>query len=91
LQYRLAGILYNQGEHEPAARSLEMVIGEPSGSDTVRAGAFLQLILILAENGMQEPARYRLRQFEEIFPNSPLLESARAKAEFRGQVSRFQK
>ena len=79
LQYRLAGIFYHLGEHEPAARSLEMVINEPSTSDDTRQRAFYQLVLLLAENNMLEAAHYRLRQFGEQFPGCELAKAAEEK------------
>jgi membrane associated rhomboid family serine protease len=79
LQYRLAGIFYRQGDHEPATRTLEMIILEPSASDDTRQRAFYQLVIILAENNMLEAAQYRLRQFKEQFPKSELLKAAEEK------------
>lgn len=76
LQYRLAGIFYRQGDHEPATRALEMIVLEPSASDDTRQRAFYQLIIILAENNMLEAAHYRLRQFQEQYPESELLKAA---------------
>jgi membrane associated rhomboid family serine protease len=79
LQYRLAGIFYHQGDHEPAARSLEMIILEPSSSDATRQRAFYQLIVLLAENNMLEAAHYRLEQFKEQFPQAELVQAAEDK------------
>ena len=79
LQYRLAAIFYQQGDHEPAARALEMIILEPSAADDTRQRAFYQLIILLAENNMFEPAHYRLRQFGEQFPKSELVKAAEDK------------
>jgi TolA-binding protein len=79
LQYRLAGIFYRQGDHEPATRTLEMIILEPSASDDTRQRAFYQLVIILAENNMLEAAHYRLRQFKEQFPKSELVKAAEEK------------
>ena len=79
LQYRLAGIFYHQGDHEPAARSLEMVINEPSTSDDTRQRAFYQLVLLLAENNMLEAAHYRLQQFAEQYPGCDLAKAAEVK------------
>jgi TolA-binding protein len=76
LQYRLAGIFYRQGDHEPATRALEMIVLEPSASDDTRQRAFYQLVIILAENTMLEAAQYRLRQFEEQYPKAELLKAA---------------
>jgi membrane associated rhomboid family serine protease len=79
LQYRLASVFYRQGDHEPAARALEMIILEPSAADQTRQRAFYQLIVLLAENNMLEAAHYRLEQFKEQFPNSELAGSAEEK------------
>ena len=79
LQYRLAGIFYNLGDHEPAARSLEMVILEPSAGDETRQRAFYQLVVLLAENNMLEAAHYRLEQFKEQFPRAELAKAAEDK------------
>ncbi len=79
LQYRLAGIFYRQGDHEPAARALERVILEPSASDGTRQRSFYQLIVLLAENNMLEAAHYRLRQFAEQFPGSEMVKAAEEK------------
>ena len=79
LQYRLAGIFYRQGDHEPTARALEMVILEPSASDDTRQRAFYQLVVLLAENNMLEAAHYRLEQFKEQFPRAELAKAAEDK------------
>jgi tetratricopeptide (TPR) repeat protein len=79
LQYRLAAVFYQQNDHEPAARALEMVVMEPSASDDTRQRAFYQLIVLLAENGMIEAAHYRLGQFKEQFPRSELVKAAEDK------------
>lgn len=79
LQYRLAGVFYRKGEHEPAARLLEALVAEPSAPDGTRQRAFFQLVVLLAENNMLEAAHYRLRQFRELFPASPLLQPAEDK------------
>ena len=79
LQYRLAGIFYLQGDHEPAARSLEMVILEPSTSDETRQRAFFQLVVLLAENNMLEAAHFRLEQFKEQYPQAELARAAEDK------------
>jgi membrane associated rhomboid family serine protease len=79
LQYRLAAAFYQQGDHEPAARALEMIILEPSSADDTRQRAFYQLIVLLAENDMLEAAHYRLRQFTEQFPKSELVKAAEDK------------
>jgi membrane associated rhomboid family serine protease len=79
LQYRLAGIFYRQGDHEPAARSLEMVILEPAASDDTRQRAFYQLVVLLAENNMLEAAHFRLEQFRERFPGAELVKAAEDK------------
>ncbi len=79
LQYRLAGIFYRQGEHEPAARLLETNVLEPSTGDETRQRSFMQLIILLAENNMLEAAHFRLQQFREQFPDSPLVQAAENK------------
>ena len=79
LQYRLAAVFYQQNDHEPAARALEMIVLEPSASDDTRQRAFYQLIVLLAENGMIEAAHYRLGQFKEQFPRSELAKAAEDK------------
>ncbi|MBE0665087.1 MAG: rhomboid family intramembrane serine protease [Candidatus Aminicenantes bacterium] len=79
LQYRLAGVFYHQDDHEPAARSLEMVINEPSTNDDTRQRAFYQLVLLLAENNMLEAAHYRLQQFGEQYPGCELAKAAELK------------
>ncbi len=79
LQYRLAGVFYRKGEHEPAARLLEALVAEPSAPDGTRQRAFFQLVVLLAENNMLEAAHYRLRQFRELYPASPLLQAAEDK------------
>jgi membrane associated rhomboid family serine protease len=79
LMYRLSGILYQEGDHEAAARSLESIVDGDCGAARLREKAFLQLISILAENNLQDAAFVRLRQFERTFPHSPLLASARKK------------
>ncbi len=79
LQYRLAGIFYRRNEHEPAARLLEALVAEPSAPDGTRQRAFFQLVVLLAENNLLEAAHYRLRQFRELFPASPLLQPAEDK------------
>ena len=79
LQYRLAGIFYLQGDHEPAARSLEMVINEPSTNDDTRQRAFYQLVLLLAENIMLDAAHYRLQQFAERYPGCEMAKAAEVK------------
>jgi TolA-binding protein len=76
LQYRLARTFHQQGNFENAARSLEMVIGELTTSDSTREQAFFQLIAILAEKGLLEAAQFRCRQFSEAFPQSKLLKRA---------------
>lgn len=77
LQYRLARIFHSQGNFEGAARSLEMIIVEPTTAGTIREQAFVQLITILAEKGLGEAAQFRCRQFGEAFPQSTLLKRAR--------------
>ncbi len=79
LQYRLAGIFYAKGEHEPAARLLEALVLEPSAPDETRRRSFFQLVVLLAENNMLDAAHYRLRQFREHFPDSPLAQAAEDK------------
>lgn len=79
LQYRLAGAFYHKGDHEPAARLLETVVLEPSANDETRQRSFFQLIVLLAENNLLEAAHYRLRQFREQFPDSPLVQEAENK------------
>ena len=79
LQYRLSSVFYKLGDHEPAARSLEMIILEPSANDDTRQRAFYQLIILLAENNMLEAAHYRLEQFREHFPESELVRTAEEK------------
>ena len=79
LQYRLAGVFYRKGEHEPAARLLEALVAEPSAPDGTRQRGFFQLVVLLAENNMLEAAHYRLQQFRESFPGSPLLQPAEDK------------
>lgn len=79
LQYRLAGIFYRKGDHEPAARLLEALVAEPSAPDGTRERAFFQLVVLLAENNLLEAAHYRLRQFQEQFPGSLLLQPAEDK------------
>jgi membrane associated rhomboid family serine protease len=79
LQYRLAGIFYRLGDHEPAARLLEAIILEPAAGDETRQRAFYQLIVLLAENNMLEAAHYRLGQFREQFPRSTLVQAAEDK------------
>jgi membrane associated rhomboid family serine protease len=76
LQYRLARIFHSQGNFESAARSLEMIIAEPTSSSAIREKAFFQLITILVEKGLGEAAQFRLRQFGEAFPQSTLLQRA---------------
>jgi membrane associated rhomboid family serine protease len=79
LQYRLAAVFYQQNDHEPAARALEMIVLEPSAADDTRQRAFYQLIVLLAENNMLEAAHYRLQQFAEQFPKSELAKAAEDK------------
>jgi membrane associated rhomboid family serine protease len=79
LMYRLSGILYQEGDHDSAARSLEKIVDRDSGSARLRERAFLQLISILAENNLYDAASFRLRQFTRKFPHSSLLASAREK------------
>ncbi len=79
LQYRLAGIFYAKGEHEPAARLLEALVLEPSAPDETRRRSFFQLVVLLAENSMLDAAHYRLQQFREHFPDSPLVQAAEDK------------
>lgn len=79
LQYRLAGIFYLKGDHEPAARLLEKLVLEPAVPDETRSSSFYQLVLLLAENNMLEAAHYRLQQFREQFPGSPLVQAAEDK------------
>lgn len=79
LQYRLAGVFYAKGEHEPAARLLEGLVLEPSAPADTRLRSFFQLVVLLAENNMLEAAHYRLGQFREHFPGSPLLQAAEDK------------
>ncbi|MCJ7524796.1 MAG: rhomboid family intramembrane serine protease, partial [Candidatus Aminicenantes bacterium] len=76
LQYRLARIFHSQGNFEGAARSLEMIVAEPTANDATREQAFSQLIAILAEKGLIESAQFRCRQFGEAFPHSTLLKRA---------------
>jgi membrane associated rhomboid family serine protease len=68
LEYRVAGILFSNGERKKAIRSLEMVVDEPSTSDGTRIKAFHQLIAILSEIGWHDKAKIRQRQFVEYFP-----------------------
>lgn len=77
LQYRLARVFHRQGNFENAARSLEMIIAEPTASSAIREQAFSQLIAVLAEKGLMEAAQFRTRQFGEAFPQSMLLQRAR--------------
>jgi TolA-binding protein len=79
LQYRLAAVFYQQNDHEPAARALEMIVLEPSAAPNTRQRAFYQLVVLLAENNMLEAAHYRLRQFSELFPGSELAKAAEDK------------
>lgn len=79
LQYRLAGVFYLKGEHEPAARLLEALILEPAVSGETRERSFFQLVILLAENNMLEAAHYRLEQFRGQFPGSPLVRAAEDK------------
>jgi membrane associated rhomboid family serine protease len=76
LQYRLARTFHSQGNFENAARSLEMIVAEPTDSAAIREQAFFQLISVLVEKGLGEAAQFRLRQFGEAFPQSPLLKRA---------------
>lgn len=76
LQYRLARIFHSQGNFEGAARSLEMIVAEPTANDATREQAFSQLIAILAKKGLIEAAQFRCRQFGEAFPQSPFLKRA---------------
>lgn len=76
LQYRLARIFHSQGNFEGAARSLEMIVAEPTANDATREQAFSQLVSILAEKGLIEAAQFRCRQFGEAFPQSPFLKRA---------------
>jgi membrane associated rhomboid family serine protease len=76
LQYRLARTFHKQGNFEGAARSLEMVVAEPSTGSDVRERAFSHLVFILVEKGFMEAAQFRCRQFGEIFPQSALLTRA---------------
>jgi membrane associated rhomboid family serine protease len=79
LVYRLSAILYQEGDHDTAARSLEKIVDRDSGASRLRERAFLQLISILAENSMYDAASFRLRQFAKEFPRSKLLAGAREK------------
>lgn len=83
LMYRLSAILYQEGDRDTAARSLEMIIDRPAGAVPLRERTFLQLISILAENDMHDAAAFRLRQFAKEFPRSRLLASAREKCRLR--------
>ncbi len=77
LMYRLAAILYQEGDRDTAARSLEAIIDQGAAAALLRERAFLQLISVLAENGMHDAATTRLRQFARAFPRSALLAGAR--------------
>lgn len=82
LQYRLSEILNRQGDFEGAVRSLEMIVDSTAVSAPTQEKAFNQLVSLLVEGGLNEPARHRLSQFESRFPTSSMLPVVRKKVGF---------
>jgi membrane associated rhomboid family serine protease len=70
VQYRIIGILYQQGELDLAAYSLEIMLKLPDLSSDIREKALYQYGRILEEMGLRDVAEHHCRQFLIEFPGS---------------------
>ncbi|MCK5237358.1 MAG: hypothetical protein KAR06_10260, partial [Deltaproteobacteria bacterium] len=79
LMHRISGVLYKSGDLDLSARTLEMILDDPSAPIEVRERSMYQLVIILELMCLSEAALRHIDNFIEEFPSSTMIEKATEK------------
>ncbi|QOX79873.1 rhomboid family intramembrane serine protease [Trichlorobacter lovleyi] len=81
IQYRIAGIIYQQGDIDMASRILEQIASHPDTDHSLREQAHFLCAKMLEEMGLHEAAQGFWTTFRKRFPQSDMYATARMRAE----------
>jgi membrane associated rhomboid family serine protease len=72
--YQLAGLLYKEGDLDPAERLMTMVVEDATATVDLKEKAMFQSVKMLAEMNLPEASRGMFHKFTNTFPQSPRLD-----------------